>query len=476
MNWSRHHTLWLALLLLLAAAAIFYGGFLISWHIPPAQPQLPPLPPISAPERLLILAPHEDDETLGCGGLIQREVAKGAAVRVVYLTNGDHNQLAFLLYRKRPWLSPSVNRNMGEVRHREAIEAMAYLGVPEEQLVFLGFPDHDTLDIWKRHWGNAPPLRSVLTNTTRVPYRASPSYGKPYKGEEIVSAIEQQLKEFQPTYILITHPADSNPDHRAYYLFLQLALLDLAGSIPEPQVYTYPIHMGPWPRPHWYHPDEWLPLPKRLAGERADALVFELTPEEVQRKYHAICLYRSQMADAAYWLTSFARKNELYLKGRALSLDTDSRWSPSRDMHSSGETRDYEKDKETGHVRGVSYRNTLDGLLVKISLRRAIEKDLGVMVSAFGYRHDTPFAKMPKLQIEWIWKRLVVYDGGSLVRKAEVRVAESVMAVDMLIPWHLLGSPEYVFSDAKGLRGPITVSMARWELISLQPGRDSHHS
>ena len=39
--------------------------------------------------RLLVIAPHPDDEVLGAGGLMQRVHAGGGTVRVVYLTDGD---------------------------------------------------------------------------------------------------------------------------------------------------------------------------------------------------------------------------------------------------------------------------------------------------------------------------------------------------------------------------------------------------
>src|SRR5262245_29481661 len=45
--------------------------------------------PVESGERLLVIAPHPDDETIGAGGLIQRVVAKGGSVRVVLLTAGD---------------------------------------------------------------------------------------------------------------------------------------------------------------------------------------------------------------------------------------------------------------------------------------------------------------------------------------------------------------------------------------------------
>src|SRR5262249_9672320 len=39
--------------------------------------------------RLLVLAPHPDDEALGAAGLIQRVVGAGGSVRVVLMTSGD---------------------------------------------------------------------------------------------------------------------------------------------------------------------------------------------------------------------------------------------------------------------------------------------------------------------------------------------------------------------------------------------------
>ncbi|MFQ3611471.1 MAG: PIG-L family deacetylase, partial [Fimbriimonadales bacterium] len=48
-----------------------------------------PMPTPTANQRLLIIAPHPDDEVLGCGGLIAEAVRQGSAVRVVAITAGD---------------------------------------------------------------------------------------------------------------------------------------------------------------------------------------------------------------------------------------------------------------------------------------------------------------------------------------------------------------------------------------------------
>src|SRR5437763_13071541 len=52
---------------------------------PPARPVFP-LPDAT---RLMLVAPHPDDDMLGAGGLMQRVLETGGTVRVVYLTDGD---------------------------------------------------------------------------------------------------------------------------------------------------------------------------------------------------------------------------------------------------------------------------------------------------------------------------------------------------------------------------------------------------
>ena len=123
-----------------------------------------------ADDRILILAPHPDDESLACGGIIQRGVAQGLPVRVAFLSYGDNNEWSFMVYRKRLEILPWQVRAMGEVRHAEALAAAGTLGVPEKALNFLGYPDFGTLHIWCEHWGSAPPFRSMLTHVTSVPY------------------------------------------------------------------------------------------------------------------------------------------------------------------------------------------------------------------------------------------------------------------------------------------------------------------
>lgn len=81
---------------------------------------------------LLVFAPHQDDETLGCGGLIAMKRARGAAVGVVWTTNGAGSHVG------HPTLSPE---RLASLRRQEALAALRILGVSAADGHFLDGPD-----------------------------------------------------------------------------------------------------------------------------------------------------------------------------------------------------------------------------------------------------------------------------------------------------------------------------------------------
>ena len=64
-------------------------------------------------DRILIFAPHPDDETIATGGIIQKAVAMGLPIHVAFLTYGDNNETSFMLYRKRPTLKAKAVQGYG---------------------------------------------------------------------------------------------------------------------------------------------------------------------------------------------------------------------------------------------------------------------------------------------------------------------------------------------------------------------------
>ena len=263
-------------------------------------------------ERILILAPHPDDEVIGCAGIIQEAIASGARVKIVYLTNGEHNQFVFIVYKKRVIFRQKEFISLGEVRRQESIEAMKLLGIGKDDLIFLGYPDFGTFSIFARYWDTDKPFYSLMTRISKVPYKSSISFGSPYVGESIIADLKRVILDYQPQKIFVSHPADVNVDHKSFYLFLQIALADLRGKIQQPQVYPYLIHHVGWPLPRRYHPELSLAPPKGLSDSQIEWLEFVLSSEQLAKKRQAILTYKSQTTSSAFYLLSFARKNELF--------------------------------------------------------------------------------------------------------------------------------------------------------------------
>jgi len=428
-----------------------------------------PFPAFTAEDRILILAPHEDDETLAAGGVIQKALAAGAKLRVVYLTYGDHNQFAFIAYRKSIWVSPKVNRYMGETRRLEARVATAHLGLAESDLVFLGYPDHDTLNIWAHAWDGAPAAYSFLTNTNKVPYPDALSYGKPHKGESVLEDVEKQILDFKPTVVFVSHPADANPDHRAFYLFLEAALMDLEGRVTPPRVYLYVTHMGPWPTPHGYHPDLPLTIPERLADAKDVWYSLDLEPKEIGLKYEAVGLYRTQMADRASYLTAFARRNELFTVPRPLMLLKHGETTPepleSELCYATGENPDYESESFETNLAGVYYRDTGSAFSVEVTLGKKVDREFGIVIYAFGYKKDAPFASMPKLRIVSALGEIRVENLQTTVNERLIAAQTSGKTSTFNIPWKLLGDPDAVFVQVHGVMGKMPTEQTAWRLV-----------
>src|SRR5205823_7934202 len=80
-------------------------------------------------DRVLIVAPHIDDESIGAGGYAIDAMANGADVYVVFLTAGDCNRFSARLVNKTFGTTPSGFLTVGRTRIAEAKKAMQLLGV-----------------------------------------------------------------------------------------------------------------------------------------------------------------------------------------------------------------------------------------------------------------------------------------------------------------------------------------------------------
>ncbi len=273
---------------------------------------LKPIQEFTDNDRILILAPHPDDELMATGGVIQKTLKARAEVKVLFLTNGDHNEPAFIIYEKRLTMRKGEFIHMGQVRREESLEALKKLGLAEKDCVFLGYPDFGTMEILLKYWGDTKPFKYMLTRISKVPYSNCLSPGAPYVGESILNDMEKVIRDFKPTKVFVSSPVDVNRDHRSLYLFLQVALWDLEGEIAKPDIFPYLVHVGRWPEPRGYHPDLELAPPDMLKGAEISWQKLKLTDEEVRTKHDAMESYKSQNEYNPIYLFTFARKNELF--------------------------------------------------------------------------------------------------------------------------------------------------------------------
>src|SRR5262245_9081213 len=87
--------------------------------------------------RVLVLAPHPDDETLATGGLLQRAIGVGGAVRVVFVTDGENNPWPQRALERRWSIGTGGRARWGARRRAETLAALGRLRVPPSSAVFL---------------------------------------------------------------------------------------------------------------------------------------------------------------------------------------------------------------------------------------------------------------------------------------------------------------------------------------------------
>ncbi len=216
-------------------------------------------------ESVLVLAPHPDDETIGCGGTIAGKRLVGTDVRVVIAADGGD-----------------------DVRRAECIEACRRLGVDDDHVTFLGLPDGGLGD----------------------------------HRDELVAALTDLLHA-RPRQLLVPSAIDAHPDHRA----LAAAVAEVTASMPGTDVFEYPIWF--WNRWAWVDrtTPPWrqrLELVGRPLAQLVSTRCFTVsTAATLERKRAALAAYRSQLApdDGSggldpEWLDMFLGPSELFFGAR----------------------------------------------------------------------------------------------------------------------------------------------------------------
>jgi LmbE family N-acetylglucosaminyl deacetylase len=190
----------------------------------------------SAVRSCLVLAPHPDDETLGCGATIMRKLDAGVAVQVIVISDGA---------TWPPWRPAAENI---AVRQAELRASCRILGLPDDAVTHLSFPE---------------------TELDRA-------------GEDLVDAVAEAVRHHAPDEVFVTSEADPHADHAALARATARALAGRGVTL-----MAYPV----W---QWERPRSWA----RTVAAASPAQTVS-SGGYLERKRAAVDVFRSQMSAAA---------------------------------------------------------------------------------------------------------------------------------------------------------------------------------
>jgi N-acetylglucosamine malate deacetylase 1 len=208
----------------------------------------------------LVFAPHQDDETFGCGGMIAIKRAKKVPVNVVFLTDG-----------KRSIPEGIKPEEIIKIRQQEALTALNILGVPASATHFLGHGD-GTL--------------SQLTHQERT---------------QIIRQLSELLKAYKPEEIYLPHQKDRHLDHEATYNLVKDAIVLSNLNV---EIFQYPVWIL-WQNPLSSHLN---------LQEISGSYCISIATVQDQKK-QAIASYKSQITTLPPgFITRFLSPYEIFIK------------------------------------------------------------------------------------------------------------------------------------------------------------------
>ena len=142
--------------------------------------------------RVLVLSPHPDDESIGCGGTLRRHVLKGDVVRVIFLTSGEKGGHG---------LPPEKT---GPVREKEAEKAARILGLQKTEF-----------------WRQADGMLRI--------------------SNKLVARLRRILEKWLPDVLYVTHAKEMLPDHRAAARLVRRALRKMIRGFKIPDVLMFEV-------------------------------------------------------------------------------------------------------------------------------------------------------------------------------------------------------------------------------------------
>jgi LmbE family N-acetylglucosaminyl deacetylase len=158
----------------------------------------------------MLIAPHPDDEALACSVILQHAIRARAAIRIVYVTDGDDNAWPQRALERRWRLSASDRKRWGKLRRAEALAALRVLSIGPADIQFLALPDQGLTDLLLRDCDSA------------------------------LARIAQLIAEWSPTDIFAPSVFDIHPDHNAVAVMMRLIFADFMA--PRISRWNYLVH------------------------------------------------------------------------------------------------------------------------------------------------------------------------------------------------------------------------------------------
>jgi len=209
---------------------------------------------------VMVFSPHQDDETLGCGGTIALKREHGIPVTVVFLTDGGQGFVD---------LDAHSQGKIIQTRKQEAVTALEVLGVKESSIYFLDKPDGKLQFL----------AREERQNT--------------------IQQVTELLKTHQPGEVYVPHRRDCHKDHEATYEIVKEAI---ARAKIESELLQYPIWLF-WEAPLFL---------KLKLKDIASASRLKITSVR-DKKYKAMSYYGSQLEILPpAFVNLFLRSDEIF--------------------------------------------------------------------------------------------------------------------------------------------------------------------
>jgi LmbE family N-acetylglucosaminyl deacetylase len=253
--------------------------------------------PSASPLDVLIIAPHPDDETIGCAGVTMDALSRRQRVGIVVLTQGDAHVKLTAVVAKKPaeQLVPDDFVRAGVLRQGHTLRAAASLGVPDTEIIFLGYPDGGVGKMYRDPTDT--PYRQPLTAKQETYAGARRDYhttqhGRPapYTRANLLADLEAIIRARRPRAVYVTHETDRHPDHQAAFWFVRDAL---RGADSPARLFAFVVHGEP------------------LA--RAPDLRLQLTAAQQEKKRAALLMHQAGVSPVHDYLASqFAKPEEIF--------------------------------------------------------------------------------------------------------------------------------------------------------------------